>query len=294
MEAGSDNLLYRQRGRPQLGRPLGIALLGLGLLLVALSVGYFLYAAFASSRLGTLEATSSLELPEKFVTVPLSPATTGQEPRSPTTDLVSSPTVGTLYPAQVLRPQGWADPLWAEDPGIGPGPEFLAQYLPVNWDALPPSSTLPSPERIRIPAINLDAEVEGLRILDLGDSRAYETPKFVVGHIPETPSPGGAGNGWYFGHLETLIRGEGAVFRDLPDLAEIVRGGEKVYVIVDNAQGSHLYQITRTWVIPQEELGLTTSPEPTITLVTCVPRLTYDHRFMVEAKLVGFLPTGTS
>ena len=50
-------------------------------------------------------------------------------------------------------------------------------------------------QRIRIPIINVDSEVGELEILDLGDSRAYETPKGIVGHLPKTPNPGEMGNG---------------------------------------------------------------------------------------------------
>ena len=42
----------------------------------------------------------------------------------------------------------------------------------------------PRPAAWSIPAIGVDAIVNDLRIIDLGDSKAYETPKNIVGHIP--------------------------------------------------------------------------------------------------------------
>ena len=56
--------------------------------------------------------------------------------------------------------------------------------------------------RILIPVLNVDSTVNELGIIDLGDSKEYETPDNTVGHIPETADPGEIGNGWFFGHLE--------------------------------------------------------------------------------------------
>jgi LPXTG-site transpeptidase (sortase) family protein len=109
----------------------------------------------------------------------------------------------------------------------------------------------------------------------------------VVGHIPETANPGEKGSGWYFGHLESPIRGEGSVFYDLPKIPSLLRQGEKVYIIVENGEDSFLYQVTETKVVPEDQLKLYDLKEPTVILVTCVPRLIYDHRLVVTAKLVG-------
>ena len=289
MDVGSDYLLYQGRQHdaqePRPRRTLGITVLSLGVLMVIASAGYYIYATFARSQLDQLETTSALQLPEE--------AGGSLEDNPFPSYLLPSQAAVSLYPARVLRSQNWTNALWAEDSTIATGTDLLPQYQPVNWSSLPASDTLPAAQHIRIPAINLDAKVEGLQILDLGDYRAYETPSFTVGHIPETANPGSADNGWYFGHLESPIKGEGSVFRKLPQLADIVRTGEKVYITVDSAQASYLYQVTRTWVVHQDDLVITPLPEPTITLVTCVPRLVYDHRLLVEAKLVGVRPAGS-
>ena len=161
--------------------------------------------------------------------------------------------------------------------------------------------TLAPPTHLVIPSIGVDSDVSGLEILDLGDSTAYETPKHVVGHIPELSNPGEMGGTWFFGHLESPIAGEGNVFYNLPKIPDLLRRGEDVYVVVDNGSRSYLYQITEAFVVGQEELKLdygylqTIRPEyaqldpegANIHLVACVPKLVYDSRLVVSGRLVG-------
>lgn len=283
MQAGSDYLLFQasryEKPNTNHRRTLGVVLFSIGVLLVTLTSGYYFYASYARSQLPQLESTSTLSLPKSTTsTAAALPITTYQLP---------SQSTSSLYPTNILRAQDWGNPVWAEDSLIRTGSELLPQYQSVDWSNLPKSSELTPASQISIPAIGLTAEVEGLNVVDLGDYRAYETPSFTVGHIPETANPGSGSNGWYFGHLESPIKGEGSVFQNLPELADIVRAGEKVYITVENTNASYLYQVTRTQVVHQDDFAITEAPEPTITLVTCVPRLVYDHRLLVEAKLVG-------
>ena len=148
--------------------------------------------------------------------------------------------------------------------------------------------TAPVASRILIPGINVDSAVETLAIIDIGDSRQYETPKHVVGRIPNTSNPGELGNGWLFGHLESPIKGEGNVFQRLPEIPALLNAGDPVYASLLNEDGDeYLYQVTATKVVHQDEIALYDSEDATITLVACVPRLVYDHRLLVTAKLVG-------
>ena len=129
-----------------------------------------------------------------------------------------------------------------------------------------------------------------LAILDLGDRRRYETPNQVVGHIPGTANPGEQGNGWFFGHLESPVAGEGNVFKRLPDIARMLTNGDNVYVSVTNDGGVYLYQVVESRVVHHTELWLYDSADATITLVTCSNRPYYDYRQVVTATLVGFRP----
>ena len=195
----------------------------------------------------------------------------------------------SVYPGAQIHPMFWDSPLWAgTDPYAYNRDDFPDGYLRLPASYVPPLAGVAArAQRIRIPVIGVDSAVAELQIVDLGDSRSYETPKHVVGHIPGTANPGEAGAGWLFGHLESPIRGEGDVFRRLPKIPEHLKNGDPVYVSIASEDGEYLYQVVSTRVVPQEELGLYDSDGATIILVSCVPRLVYDHRLLVTAKLVG-------
>ena len=174
-------------------------------------------------------------------------------------------------------------------------------YVPVLSSKGYPAGSLTDPERIIITSIGVDSAVKGLEILDLGDSRAYETPNEVVGHIPQAGNPGEVGSSWYFGHLESPVAGEGNVFRDLPSIPDMLRRGDEVYAEVFSSSGAFLYQITESLVLEADDLSLSYTDiqkansdyaalDPggaILHLVTCVPRLVYDHRLVVSGQLVG-------
>ncbi len=163
------------------------------------------------------------------------------------------------------------------------------KYAPVSSTQLPAvSSSLPA-VRIRIPVVGIDSDIKELEVIDNGDSRAWETPKHIVGHIPTTGLPGDPGHGWYFGHLESPLAGEGNVFGRLPDLAELFTSREEspFYVFLESEDLKFAYQIYRTEIIHSNDFALQDSGESDITLVTCYPRFTYDYRLLVTAALVG-------
>ena len=290
---------------------LGLALLGVGLLLLVGSGAYFGYASLARSQLDRLvvdarissEDTASPEAALAAVTQALDSL---QDPASSTTQTVPSdialgeialspggsdlPQHRPLYPGEQLLSKYWADPLRATPPD--PYVQRLVQgFQPVNGSGAPSLGKTPShATRILIPSIQVDARTNELAILDLGDSRAYETPNKVVGHIPDTANPGHKGNGWYFGHLESPLRGEGNVFQNLPKIPELLRQGDEVPVILETSESQYLYRVIKSDVVEAGRLHLYDTDDSTITLVACVPRLVYDHRLLVTAELVGVRP----
>jgi LPXTG-site transpeptidase (sortase) family protein len=191
-----------------------------------------------------------------------------------------------VYPGQALSPPFWGNPLAAEEPSSTEA-SLIQDFRLLDSSMAVPVGTLSGPTRIFIPSIGVNSKVDSLKILDLGDSRAYETPKHVVGHIPQTANPGEAGSVWLFGHLESPIQGEGNVFSNLPQIPDLLRKGENVYAVVENGQDSYLYRITETKVVHQDDLAMYDTGESTIHLVTCVPRWVYDHRLIVTGQLVG-------
>ena len=286
-----------------------------GVILISVAVAYYIYAARAGSGLDDLNVLQTrspvvslvAEAPDASTSTRISPTITpGPTVEQPTSQATQPASLSAeiiasqqAYPGELISPYAWEDPLKLEPAAPGEGrPEG---YVPVSSSQGSPAGSLSDPERIIITSIGVDSAVKGLEILDLGNSRAYETPKNVVGHIPQAANPGEVGSSWFFGHLESPVAGEGHVFRNLPDIPAMLRRGEEVYAVVESSSGSFLYQITESLVLGADDLSLsyadirTANPEFTgldpagaiLHLVTCVPRLVYDHRLVVSGQLVG-------
>ena len=191
-----------------------------------------------------------------------------------------------LYPGDRMNPKYWDEPMWAGPAPFG-GPAVPPGFEPVSArDVALASAITGRAERIRIGAIGLDSPVAPLSIMDLGDQREYETPVNTVGFIPETALPGAPGSGWYFGHLESFVRGEGSVFRRLPEVADLVRQ-DPVDIVIGTAEAEYLYRVTGTQLVHQSKLTITDAPGAEITLVTCWPPRVYDQRILVQAELIA-------
>ena len=199
----------------------------------------------------------------------------------------------SIYPALAIHPKYWRSPATAGSDSYSFGSVMRPDgFLSLSADRGAPVGTAPDAAHVAIPSIGVDSAVANLAILDLGDRREYETPDKIVGRIPQKANPGENGATWLFGHLESPIRGEGDVFRRLPEIPELLRMGDPVYVKVRNeADDEFLYQITETKVVHQDDLAPRVYGEDpqraTITLVACVPRMVYDHRILVIGELVG-------
>lgn len=241
-----------------------LSLIAAGVLLLSAVGGYYLYAAIAHSRLGEMEYAV------------------------PPDTMARSNNFASIYPGSVLPSLSWVDPRWSKVDD-GSYDSLLEGFTPLDSSALAEvTGGLLAPVQIEIPAIGLVSTVKALEVVNYGDDKGWETPKDVVGHIPTTPHPGEAGNGYYFGHLQSPVKGEGSIFSSLPRISEQLRQGQDVYVVLYNEKGvAYLYQVSETEVIPQEQFFLQPSSEATITLVACVPEYVYDHRLLVTAKLVG-------
>lgn len=195
----------------------------------------------------------------------------------------------SIYPGYQIHPKYWDSPLSAgADPYAYGAVKRPDGFVTVESSQGIPRGVASDASHIRIPSIGVDSAVSNLAIIDIGDSREYETPKHIVGRIPEMSNPGELGNTWLFGHLESPIRGEGNVFQKLPQIPALLNSGDPVYVSLLNEDGDEfLYQITATEVVHQDDLELYQTEDSTITLVSCVPRLVYDRRLLVTGKLVG-------
>lgn len=163
--------------------------------------------------------------------------------------------------------------------------EKAVAYYPPGHFGLEENS-LPA-TKISVFGIGVRSAVQELEILFVEDSLQWETPKWVVGHIPTTANPSQQGQGWYFGHLESPIHGEGNVFLRLPEIPSLLANEESIYVVLESSKRKYLYEVYKTDIVYQDDLQITDSGNYDITLVTCVPRFYYDHRLLVTAALVG-------
>ena len=265
-----------RRGRA--GLLAGAALLACGALLLAAAAAYYAYGYLASRNLDRLAAsagervTETLPAPE----APAAPATAAAGP---------DPAAQRLHPGSLLPARQWADPRGT----ISLGEPDLEGFIPVSAEDRPLiAGAVGRADRIAVPQLAIDAVVEELNLVNLADSPAYETPKFTVGHIPTTPNPGSAGNGWYFGHLENPVQGEGNVFIRLPEISDLLRDGEETHVILASGARDYLYLVSASDLVHADDLRLYPSDDARVSLVTCYPRLRYDHRLVITANLIAF------
>jgi len=262
-------------------RRTAITLLSTGLVLLAISAAYYGYVFVAGTGLDRLRASGNqgggiLTGLQAASSVDGVPNSSGPDPRKQ-----------TLYPGVFLSSRLWADPRGAVRLGQV---NLNAGFIPLEPGTGLPGAGVIQASRLSIPALGVDATVEELSIRNLQSSREYETPKFTIGHIPQTPNPGTEGNGWYFGHLESIFSDEGNVFSRLPQVPELLQSGEEVFIITYAENTAYLYRVSQTDVVPQNELILYQTSNSQITLVSCYPRLKYDHRLLVTAELVGYRP----
>ena len=192
------------------------------------------------------------------------------------------PTTGNSSTIRVISPNSNRNPTTNE--------QMTAALLESNFKRATP--IIPEPEfatRMIIPEIGLRATVEELEVVEEGDSRAWETPKHVVGHIPTTAKPGTSGQGWYFGHLESPISGEGNIFRQLPELAARFKRGEQFTIQLDAGSDRYIYRVYSTNVVHASEFAVSDSGLNDITLVACWPQFEYSERVLVTAALVDIV-----
>ena len=215
---------------------------------------------------------------------------TGSGPEStlPTSSLLLE-TFASVYPGGNMNPRYWSDPHWAGNLPFG-GPTIPEGFLPVDASDEEFAALSGEPSvRMRIPAIDLDATVSELELLDLGDSRAWSTPDKVVGHIPTTATPGESANGWYFGHLSNFLSNEGDIFRRLPEIAAMIKN-DPVDIFLTTSNAEYMYRVTQSQLLHRDDLSLTETSDSQISLVTCWPFRVYDHRVLVSAVLVAVKP----
>ena len=188
-----------------------------------------------------------------------------------------------------IHPKSWADPDWLlpdhSDTSEHNQDNFVFRLVEDSDITVELLSGIPG--KISIPILHLTAPVENLAIVEKDGRMVYETPKNLVGRIPSSPNQPDTFTGWYFGHLESPLKGEGNVFHNLPEIAEHLIDGKEVLISLGKPGKELVYQVTKSEVLHESDLELYDPGFGKIILVTCSNRPIYDHRQLVTATLVG-------
>ncbi len=144
----------------------------------------------------------------------------------------------------------------------------------------------PAARRIIIPSIGLDSKIVHLGLkLDKG-KWTWETPDHAVGHHEGTANPNESSNVVLSGHISSPIKGEGSIFKRLPE----VKTGD--VVILENSVGLFSYIVQEVKLVkPDDVWVMYPTASETVTLITCYPDLVYSYRLVVVAKpayMVGY------
>lgn len=133
------------------------------------------------------------------------------------------------------------------------------------------------PVELEIPRLGVTAPVRSVASVVEGDQWHWPVPSDAAGHLLGSANPGEPGNIAITGHVDTRY-GPGVFAR----LAEL-RPGDTV--IVRSADGQFVYQVTETFVIPEDDvMVLRQTGSELLTLITCVPDGVYAHRLVVRAQ----------
>jgi LPXTG-site transpeptidase (sortase) family protein len=162
---------------------------------------------------------------------------------------------------------------------VGGSTDAQMHVVPVPSARPPIAAALPA-RRVVIPTLGVDTKVIQLGTkLDRRGQLAWETAPFAVGQHKGLAGPGQNGNMVLSGHISSP--NEGAVFSHLPD----VKVGQGVIVSTDERQ--YLYRVVDVKTVTPDQVDvLNQTPDPTATLITCVPDGIYSHRLVVTARLV--------
>lgn len=200
------------------------------------------------------------------------------------TEELPAPEVEALPVFEVVTqlPNAGDEPLF-DARGFSPAQSgFLLTTPPSNPGVRPVARNIvkmPPAQRIMIPSIGLDSKIVHLGLKQEKGSWTWETPDHAVGHHVGTANPNEGSNAVYSGHISSPIKGEGSIFKLLPE----VKVGDQVFM--ESVLGMSPYVVDEVKLVQPDDLSVMypTSSE-TVTLITCYPDLVYSYRLVVVAK----------
>lgn len=167
-----------------------------------------------------------------------------------------APTDGTGEAAPVAAPAGGPAPAYPAAPRVATRSGRMAQQ---------PRPATAAPERIRIPALSLDAPVTPVGVESSG---ALEIPAEVstVGWYRHGPAPGEPGSAVLAGHVDSRTQGRGAFF----ELAGLVPGDR---IELAGREGTQVFAVAARRRYPKAEVPLgdlfARGGPPRLVLITC-------------------------
>jgi len=262
------------RRREFLTRFLGNSLLAAGGSLFGAAAAYQIYSQRASVGLSDLKRGSPLAAPVATAALAAATSTATTQPAQ------DQPKPDQTAPASA--PSVAETPAAADTPAAEPA--SFAAATPVQAATNVPPGLLPV--KLRIQSIGLaDARVVEVGTRIEKGQLVWETADHAVGHHSGTGLPGQPGNIVMSGHISSPVRGEGNVFRSLPNLKDKL--GSRASIQTADGTWYH-YDITGTDVVlPADTWVLDATPSPLLTLITCVPDGVYTHRFVARGQLAG-------
>ena len=159
-------------------------------------------------------------------------------------------------------------------------PPLDVQSPQAEVSLLGPKPLVPA-ERIMIDSIALDSKVVELGTRLEKGQLVWDTADHAVGWYRTTALPGQGSNIVMSGHISSPLRGEGSIFRRLPE----VQVGDSV--VLQTAVGQYRYEVFSREVVSPTAVGvMAPTATETLTLITCYPDLVYSHRLVVQARPV--------
>ncbi|MBI2907466.1 MAG: sortase [Chloroflexi bacterium] len=249
-----------RRGK-RLLRMVGALLTVVGGAVLLAVAGYYIYSFYAESQLNQYNQSAAAPLD-----------------RAAAIKATATPVATTI----VSTPQGPTKPGASASPAATPVPTVEVTLKPLVTPTATPRPQPLAPKRITIPSINVDARIIPVTTIYEDGKPVWATASHAVGHHEGSANPGEPDNIIMSGHISSPLKGEGSVFKRLPQLkleAEVVLYTEKKV---------YRYRVVETKVIKPEQIEvMNPTPYPILTLITCVPDWVYSHRLIVLAEPVS-------
>jgi LPXTG-site transpeptidase (sortase) family protein len=236
------------------------------------------FLAMAAAGLATASLLAAACGPKEQIVYVTPPTATPLPPATPKPAVEAEP---TLLPAPAQRQGPIQLPVPARSGPVAAA-SAQSQVIPeLKMRNRPYTNRLQPPERLMIPAIELDSKVIPVGTKTDPQGRVlWETAAFAVGHHRGSGMPGEKGNIVLSGHISSPH--EGAVFRDLPHLKP------GLGIIIATLDRQYLYTIVDTLVVTPDAVEvLDPTDKSIVTMITCVPDGVYSHRLIVRAEAVG-------